>query len=148
MWNSEMKPNYILGHYLQYTGGDFYVIEHTVSLPLVKKGKGIYEINITGNIPTAKYNYSENYDVLMANFILKGKIIGSEELKDLGTYYVFDVEDYAEYVPRIWNLSVEFLSVCVGSFLLLPFLSLYLLFYFYFGRAKRLIYVLIGKKSR
>ncbi|MDJ1481059.1 hypothetical protein QNI16_11240 [Cytophagaceae bacterium YF14B1] len=118
-----MKPNYIYGHYLQSTGGDFYVIEHTVSSPLVKKGKGIYEINITGNIPTEKYNYSEHNDVLMANFILKGKIIGTEGMKDLGTYYVFDVEDYvlAEYVPRIWNLSVEFLSVCVGSFLLLPF---------------------------
>ena len=112
-------------HILQSTGGDFFVKKETINSDLVESGMPINEINITGNTPLTTYNYRQNYEILVSDFILIGNVIGTETKEGLGTFYLFEVDSFhlASYIPRIWNSALTLL-LCGIAVITFPILSI------------------------
>jgi uncharacterized membrane protein len=125
-WNDKIGENAVLGHILQSTGGDFFVKKETIISDLVDKNTAINEIYITGKTPTSIYSYQKNYDVLMADFILIGEITDIENEEGLGSFYVFNVEEFhlASYVPKIWNSSLPFILSFGLALIVFPFITI------------------------
>jgi len=118
------ETNQLYGNYLQSTGGDFSILKETLDSELLGNKEKVFEINLTGNHPAQKYNFSKDYEFLTSKFILKGKIKGKENIDGLGEYYIFHVTDYklAEYLPILWS-SNNFLFYIFPFALMLSIIS-------------------------
>ncbi len=106
-WNDDIGDNFILGHYKHTASADFKVEDETLKSELMNNDTVINEVMLVGNTPDKIFDLEEGgYEIKMSDYILEGKIVGTEEYRGK-VYFLFNVEHsyLANYVPRFSGFS-------------------------------------------